>query len=326
MKKYLNYSMLLVVLFVNYSWCQTNQENTSVVKWGKAGSNPEEYAMGGDPFSVNVNQAGFVKSIGDDPEKMGTLLTSIKPDKYLSKRVKLSVSLKTENVENWASMWMRVDGKEKNNSLSFDNMRNRPLKGDTNWKTYEIVLDVPKNSTKVYYGVMLIGKGQIWAKDLQFKIVDKSVELTDINEYYNSLVSGDYQKALPYLEKMVQANSSDTYRSLYYYIALMETGQKERGKKFINDFTKKQPKDGWATNIALFLNGSMTEKELLKASFDKDTKTDKGQKCEAYYYIGMDNKFRNKYGKAKENFKKSIATNEKDFYEYGWSKVELERI
>ncbi len=325
MSKYLNLSMLLVVLFVNYSWCQSNQENVSDVKWGKAGSTPEEYNMGGDPFSVNIDQAGFVKYIGDNPEGMGTLSTGIKSNKYLGKRVKLSVSLKSKDVEEWASMWMRVDGEDKL-ALSFDNMQNRALIGDNNWKSYSIVLDVPKNSTSVVYGVMLIGKGQIWAKDLQFKIVDKSVELTDINEYYNSLASGDYQKALPYLEKMVQANSSDAYMSLYYYIALMETGQKEHGKKFINDFTKKQPKDEWSTNIALFLNGSMTEKELLKASFDKDTKTDKGQKCEAYYYIGMDNKFRNKYGKAKENFKKSLATNEKDFYEYGWSKIELERI
>ena len=117
MKKYLNYSMLLVVLFVNYSWCQTNHENTSVVKWGKAGSTPDEYNMGGDPFSVNIDQAGFVKYIGDNPEGMGTWMTSIKPGKYLGKRVKLSVNLKSKDVEQWASMWMRVDGKEKNNSL-----------------------------------------------------------------------------------------------------------------------------------------------------------------------------------------------------------------
>jgi len=173
---------------------------------------------------------------------------------------------------------------------------------------------------------MLIGKGQIWEKDLQFKIVDESVEVTDINEYYNSLASGNYQKVFPFLEKMVQENSSDTYMSLYYYIALMEIGQKERGKKFINDFAKKQPKDEWTTKIALFLNENITEKELLKASFDKDTKKDNEQKCEAYYYIGMDKKFRNKHSKAKENFKKSIATDEKDFYEYKLSKVELERI
>jgi hypothetical protein len=78
MRKYLNYSMLLVVLFVNYSWCQSNQDNVSNVKWGKAGSNPNEYNMGGDPFSLNVNQAGFVKFIGDVSEGFGTLSTGNK--------------------------------------------------------------------------------------------------------------------------------------------------------------------------------------------------------------------------------------------------------
>jgi tetratricopeptide (TPR) repeat protein len=317
--------MLLVVLFVNYSWCQSNQDNVSIVKWGKAGSNPNEYNMGGDPFSLNVNQAGFVKFIGDVSEGFGTLSTGIKPNKYLGKRVKLSVSLKTENVEKWASMWMRVDGEDKL-AISFDNMQERALKGDNNWNTYEIVLDVPKNSTSVVYGVMLVGKGQIWAKDLQFKIVDESVALTDMNQMINYLMTGNYQKALPLLEKYLQENGTDNYKSLFYYISLIETGKKEQGKIFINDFAKKQPKDEWITKIALFLNSDITEKALLKASNNKDHQIDKGQKCEAYYYIGIDYKFDKNISKAKEYFKKSIATNEKDFYEYGMSEIELESI
>ena len=180
MKKSSSFSILFLVFFIHLTWCQTNQEDVSNVKWGKAGSHPSEYNMGGDPFSVSADQTGFVKSIGDNPEGFGTWMTSIKPGEYLGKRVKLSVNLKSKDVENWASMWMRVDGKGKE-QLSFDNMENRVLKGNDNWKTYDIVLDVPENSAYISYGVMLSGKGQIWAKDLQFQIVNESVPVTDMN-------------------------------------------------------------------------------------------------------------------------------------------------
>ena len=204
-------------------------------------------------------------------------------------------------------------------------MQNRSLKGSNDWGMYDIVLDIPNSSVDILYGVLLSGKGQIWAKDLQLQIVDETVEVTDMNQMYNYLYTGNYLKAIPFLEKLIQGDVDDKYNSLFYYVALMETGQRDRAKNFIDDFASKLKKEEWVKKIALFLNSNITEQALLKASLNKVAKTEKGQKCEAYFYIGMVHKFNNNAAKAKEYFEKSLATDMKDFVEYKLSKIELSR-
>src|SRR5262245_28090253 len=82
--------------------------------------------------------SGFVRST-KDADGLGTYTQSIAADKYRGKKVQLSAYLKTQDVKDWAGMWMRIDG-EKKTGLSFDNMSDRPLIGNTDWTKYEIVL------------------------------------------------------------------------------------------------------------------------------------------------------------------------------------------
>lgn len=48
---------------------------------------------------------------------------------YAGKRLKMSGGAKSEGVEDCAGFWMHVDGPD-NKSLSFDNMQDRPIKGN----------------------------------------------------------------------------------------------------------------------------------------------------------------------------------------------------
>lgn len=329
MKSIIKFSTLFLVLLFTVFSCKPEQKNETESKWFKSGSSPNDYSMGGNPFSTNDEDAGFVKSNVENPDKFGTWMTKIKPGNYLGKRVKMSFSLKTVNVEKSASMWMRVDGKVKR-SLSFDNMMNRALKSTNDWKAYSIVLDVPDSSAGIFYGVMLSGKGIIWAKNLVLEIVDGSVELTDIRQGMNYLSSGNYKKAISFIEKTMQDKLIDDntlkYYSLWYYIALIETDQKEKAEKFISSFIEVQKKDEWTTKIALFLTDKITEEDLLKASNNEDVKVDKGQKCEAYFYIGLFHKYNQDLINAKLNFEKSISYGVEDFVEYDLAQVELSRI
>jgi hypothetical protein len=95
---------------------------------------------------------------------------------YAGKRVKLMGSLKTQGVTDWSGLWMRVDSGR--NVLAFDNMANRPIKGDTDWTNHAVVLDVPSNATRIRLGFMLAGSGKAWMKDLRLDEVDKSVPVT----------------------------------------------------------------------------------------------------------------------------------------------------
>jgi hypothetical protein len=147
--------------------------------WKKAGDKPNSYEMGIDKgMGQDGKNAATIKSIDKEIKGFGTLMQQSKPDKYLGKRIRMSAYVKSENVKEWAGLWLRVDQVSSTRYLSFDNMQDRPIKGTTDWKKYEIVLDVPQNSSLLAYGALLSGTGQIWFDNLTFEVVDNSVKPT----------------------------------------------------------------------------------------------------------------------------------------------------
>ena len=96
----------------------------------------------------------------------GTMMQNFAPTRYLNTRLRMSGWVRSRDVEQWAGLWMRVDGPESNRSLSFDNMSDRPITKDTDWTEYSIVLDVPGDATNIAFGVLLTGTGTVWLDDL----------------------------------------------------------------------------------------------------------------------------------------------------------------
>ena len=60
-------------------------------------------------------------------------------------------------------------------------MNDRPIVGDTEWNHYTIVLDVPKNSAVIAFGMLLSGSGQAWIDELKFEEVDNDTPTTNID-------------------------------------------------------------------------------------------------------------------------------------------------
>jgi hypothetical protein len=123
----------------------------------------------------NGTKCGYIRSIDDKCEGFGTFMQMCKPNEYLGKRVKLSAWIKTADVEGWAGLWMRVDGQDNEPSLAFDNMQDRPIEGTTDWKQYDVILDVAESATAIAFGVLVVGKGTAWLDDFHFEIVPDSV-------------------------------------------------------------------------------------------------------------------------------------------------------
>jgi hypothetical protein len=71
---------------------------------------------------------------------------------------------------------MRVDKEAK--QLAFDNMQGRPIKGTTDWKKYDVVLDVPQEATGIFFGVLLSGSGTVWLSEAKFEIVEPNIPTT----------------------------------------------------------------------------------------------------------------------------------------------------
>ncbi|MEX0965958.1 MAG: hypothetical protein WD077_01875 [Bacteroidia bacterium] len=148
--------------------------------WFKAGDQPKSYEMGTDKGAgQDGKNAATIKSIDKSIKGFGTLMQNCLPGKYLGKRVRMSGLMKSKDVTEWAGFWFRVDQVNSQGALSFDNMQDRAIKGTTDWKKYEIVLDVPTKASNLAYGALLSGTGQIWFSNLKFEVVDNTVPTTD---------------------------------------------------------------------------------------------------------------------------------------------------
>jgi len=142
-------------------------EDAFAQTWFAAGSRPQDYEMGGDPsVEHGTANAGFIRSKVSGIDGFGTWMTRIDPGEYLGQGIRMSAYVKTENVGDWVGLWMRVDGAA-NQLLSFDNMGSRPITGTTDWNKYEVVLDVPENSTGIFFGILLDGTGEAIVDGLQ---------------------------------------------------------------------------------------------------------------------------------------------------------------
>lgn len=143
--------------------------------WQLAGSDRNAYVATVERGPEGQSVAHYASK--RESEGFGTLMQTVKADKYLGKRVRYSAKVKHRNVSAWAGLWMRVDGKDEA-PLGFDNMENRALKGTGDWKQYEVVLDVPDTAVAIAFGILLEGQGEVWIADVNVKEVDKSVAVT----------------------------------------------------------------------------------------------------------------------------------------------------
>lgn len=146
----------------------------------KAGSKPDLYQIGTAEEQHDGKTVYYINSTTSPIDGFGTIMTVIKPEGYLGKRVKMTGYIKTSDVVDHAAMWMRVDGKDADKSLGFDNMSNRPIKGTKDWTKYEIVLDVPAESIGIAYGVLVRGTGNVWLSGLSFEVVGNDVPSTNM--------------------------------------------------------------------------------------------------------------------------------------------------
>lgn len=154
---------------------------TSIRGWILSGSNPNNYQMGIDHNVVHGGKAsGYLQSrTVIEKDEFATMMQQFKADNYRGKRIKLSCFVKSEDVEQFAGMWMRVDN-QSGDVLQFDNMSNRPIVGTNEWNYCSIVLNVPEESAIISFGALLQGKGKVWVDQFSFTEVSNATETTNL--------------------------------------------------------------------------------------------------------------------------------------------------
>ena len=181
-------SILIAVCFLAItSFGQTNEESTrnldfeniengKAIDWQNFGKG--EYSIKIDTiFSQNGKNSVSIEFKGGTPNFKAWAYDI--PAIYQGKKIKLTGYVKTENVEDgYAGLWMRIDP-----SVGFDNMNKRGVKGTTDWKKYEIELDLkPSQAKKIVVGGLLVGKGKMWIDNLEVTIDGRQLDKVPIKE------------------------------------------------------------------------------------------------------------------------------------------------
>jgi hypothetical protein len=151
----------------------------SIAGWIVSGRSPEDYEFTLDSQEHHSGtRSARIRAHPETPRDFGTLCQEILPDDYAGSRLRLSAWVKTVDVRHWCGLWMRVDG---TNSavLAFDNMKSRPISGTSDWRRYEVVLDVAREATNIAFGLLHNGPGTVWLDDVALEKVSDDVPTTD---------------------------------------------------------------------------------------------------------------------------------------------------
>lgn len=161
--------------------------------WFLAGSKPAEYWV---EIDLGAAREGHVSVCLQDrngnTEGFGTLMQQIRTDQYLGKRLRFGGYVRSQEVKDWAGLWMRVD--QGTNMVAFDNMQSRPIKGTSDWQQYNIVLDVPKDATGIAFGILLTGSGRVWLNNTKFEVVGTDVPTTGTMKRPTAPVNLDFSE------------------------------------------------------------------------------------------------------------------------------------
>lgn len=129
--------------------------NETIKEWIITGTAPEKYQVGMDYKMYHTGtKSATLKSIADEFEagEFATIMQQFNATNFIGKRVRFSGFVKTQEVEGWCGLWMRIDN-ALSTILKFDNMQSRSITGTTEWNHYFCVLMFLKTvplSTSVY--------------------------------------------------------------------------------------------------------------------------------------------------------------------------------
>jgi RNA polymerase sigma factor (sigma-70 family) len=97
-------------------------------------------------------------------------------DNYLSKRLRLYASVKTNDVKHVAIV-VELNGSRE--ALRLRQVSAPIIRGTTNWTTYEIIFDVPNDTAFIKFSLRMMGAGRVWLDKIGFEEVDSSMPLTE---------------------------------------------------------------------------------------------------------------------------------------------------
>jgi hypothetical protein len=136
---------------------------------------PADYALGTDRVVFRSPPASaFLRAAVPAPQGAAWLVQWIRADPYRGTRTRLGGAVQAAGVDGDAGLWLRADGWDGPLAGAL-----QPATGTPTWAPQAVVLDVPVDAVALLYGLLLQGRGQLWADDLRLERVGADVPATE---------------------------------------------------------------------------------------------------------------------------------------------------
>jgi serine/threonine protein kinase len=112
--------------------------------------------------------------------EFGSLMQRCHATHLAGKQIRFEGEIATQDVSQWAGLWIRADGTR--GGLFFDNMNDRPVRGTTKWSKYAIETQLPEETRWLNYGVLLVGRGILWADNFRLMVRDTKGDWVDLEK------------------------------------------------------------------------------------------------------------------------------------------------
>jgi len=253
-------ALLLTAGFTTHLLRAESPQSQTQDKWFLAGSNRKDFTITPDPGTTHSGKPSMLLSCDlKDVFGFGTVMQQQPPAAFLGKRVRMSAWVKAEDVKGEAGLWLRVDGKDQTAPLAFDNMNDRAIQGTSDWRRYEVVLDVAPEARNLAFGLLMENTGRVWLDDLNFEVVDAKIPTT-----------GGGMKALP-----SEFKATDWYLSgpgVSAYSKHLDGEALHGGKPSYLLASKEAPKEGFGMLIQMIKGQAYLGKRVRLSAWIKSEK------------------------------------------------------
>ena len=169
---------LSVLLLIFVSYISQASDKCPIKGWELFSSKPGIYNAGIE--NIDGKTAACLVSEKVVKSAWGCInMKAFKADKYCGKRMRFSADVKTKDATGGVMLrFIEVSDSSGFYKYNFDNMRQRPIKGTTDWKNYNLVIDIPKGSISIVIAMDMDSTGKAWIANLKLEEVDTTIALT----------------------------------------------------------------------------------------------------------------------------------------------------
>jgi hypothetical protein len=105
------------------------------------------------------------------------VLQAFRADEFRGQRVRYSATIDATGVDGWSGLFFRADAPGRQ-TVAFDDMQTRPVRGTVHCARVSVVADVPPAAEMLALGIGLHGAGTVELSDVVFEQVSPQVEST----------------------------------------------------------------------------------------------------------------------------------------------------